>query len=132
MGERKNQKVNTWPRIWGMSRYRTLAAATIRVKPKVKANWQTMMSGRRHAVSPTLIRYSKRKANRMGIPKRKFTKLAVTVTVGKTWAGKKTFFKRLPPSTMDVAPISREVENQIQGKSPHRRKAAYRSVAERI
>jgi hypothetical protein len=83
-----------------------------------------MMSGKRRTGSPTWTPYSTRKVKRIGIPNKKFTKLAVTVTVGKTWAGKKTFFKRLPPSTMDVAPIIREAENQIQGKSPHRRKTA--------
>src|SRR5215475_2186989 len=107
-------------------------AATINVKPKVKANWHTMMRGKRRIVSPTWTPYRIRKVKRIGIPNRKFTKLAVTVTVGNTWAGKKTFFRRLPPSTMEVAPIISEAENQIQGNSPHRRKTAYRSVAERI
>jgi len=91
-----------------------------------------MMKGKRRTGSPIWTPYRARKAKRIGIPNRKLTKLAVTVTVGNTWAGKKTFFRRLPPSTMDVAPIIREAENQIQGKSPHRRKTAYRSVAERI
>jgi len=102
------------------------------VKPKVKANWHTMMHGKRRTGSPIWTPYRTRKVKRIGIPNRKLTKLAVTVTVGNTWAGKKTFFRRLPPSTMDVAPIIREAENQIQGNSPQRRKAAYRSVEERI
>src|SRR5262249_11072068 len=91
-----------------------------------------MINGRTRSAHPSVTPKRRSKPNSSGRLSRKLTKLAMTVTVGKTCGGKKTFLIRLAPSMMDVVPPSREEENQIQGRSPERRKAVYRSIPIRM
>ncbi len=66
--------------------------------------------------------FQARNARRIGRPSAKWTRFERTVTVGRTSAGKRTFFTRFPLARMTPAPSASEDENQVHGRMPQKRK----------
>jgi hypothetical protein len=57
-------------------------------------------------------------------PKRKWTMLASTVTIGRISAGNNTFLIRLPPEMSTPDDSSSDDANHVQGRRPQKRNSS--------
>ena len=61
-------------------------------------------------------------AARMTSPREKCTRLASTLTIGSTSAGKRTFLIRFPPEISEPDASRSDAENHVHGRSPQNMK----------
>ena len=62
---------------------------------------------------------------RIGKPKKKCTMFAITLTIGSTSAGKRTFLIKLPPAISAPEASVSDAENQFHGRMPQNMNSAY-------
>src|ERR1043166_1055831 len=128
MGVAKNHSVRTFERMSLMSRKCTVSAERISAQDSVNRYCTSTTTGN-HASSPAVsgARYTMRKITRIGSARKKCTMLAVTVTIGSTSAGKRTFLMRLPPEMSEPDDSINDAENHVHGSSPQNMNSGYGS-----